>query len=64
MADDNVVVAHTLRLSRALIEAGRAHRVVPLSGVTHMTPQEDVAANLLALEVDFFREALGRSAQS
>ena len=59
MADDNVVVAHTLRLSRALLEAGRAHRVVPLSGVTHMTPQENVAANLLALEVDFFREALG-----
>ena len=58
MADDNVVAAHTLRLSRALLEAGRAHRVVPLSGVTHMTPQETVAANLLALEIDFFREAL------
>jgi dipeptidyl-peptidase-4 len=60
MADDNVVVAHTLRLSRALLEAGRAHRVVPLSGVTHMTPQENVAANLLALEIEFFRETLGR----
>ena len=43
MADDNVVMAHTLRLSRALLEAGRPHRVVPLSGVTHMTPQETVA---------------------
>ena len=62
MADDNVVVAHTLRLSRALLEAGRDHRVVPLSGVTHMTPQENVAANLLALEVDFFRQALSREA--
>ncbi len=58
VADDNVVVAHTLRLSRALLEAGRAHRVVPLSGVTHMTPQETVAANLLELEVAFLREAL------
>ena len=58
MADDNVVMAHTLRLSRALLEAGRAHRVVPLSDVTHMTPQETVAANLLQLEVDFFRESL------
>jgi dipeptidyl-peptidase-4 len=59
MADDNVVVAHTLRLSRALLEHGRAHRVVPLSGVTHMTPQETVAENLLRLEVDFFRDTLG-----
>jgi len=58
IADDNVVVAHTLRLSRALLEAGRPHRVVPLSGVTHMTPQETVAANLLSLEIDFFREVL------
>ncbi|HEV8298673.1 MAG TPA: prolyl oligopeptidase family serine peptidase [Acidimicrobiales bacterium] len=58
MADDNVVVAHTLRLSRALLEHGRPHRVVPLSGVTHMTPQETVAENLLRLEVDFLHEAL------
>jgi dipeptidyl-peptidase-4 len=58
MADDNVVVAHTLRLSRALLEHGRPHTVVPLSGVTHMTPQETVAENLLRLEIDFFRTAL------
>jgi dipeptidyl-peptidase-4 len=60
MADDNVVVAHTLRLSRALLEHGRPHQVVPLSGVTHMTPQETVAENLLLLEVDFFRTHLGQ----
>ena len=58
LADDNVVAAHTLVLSRALLEAGRPHRVLPLSGVTHMTPQEVVAENLLKLEVDFFRETL------
>jgi dipeptidyl-peptidase-4 len=58
MADDNVVVAHTLRLSRALLEHGRAHQVLALSGVTHMTPQETVAENLLRLEVDFLRSAL------
>src|SRR5207247_3171171 len=58
LADDNVVVAHTLRLSRALLEAGRPHRVLPLSGVTHMTPQETVAANLLLLQVQFLRGAL------
>ena len=59
LADDNVVVAHTLRLSSALLAAGRPHRVLPLSGVTHMTPQEEVAENLLLLQVDFLRETLG-----
>jgi dipeptidyl-peptidase 4 len=58
LADDNVVVAHTLRFSRALLAAGRPHRVLPLSGVTHMTPQEVVAENLLLLQVAFLKEAL------
>jgi dipeptidyl-peptidase-4 len=62
LADDNVVVAHTLQLSRALLEAGRPHSVLPLSGVTHMTPQEAVAENLLLLQVEFLREALGDAA--
>jgi dipeptidyl-peptidase-4 len=59
LADDNVVAAHTLRLSSALLAAGRPHVVLPLSGVTHMTPQEEVAENLLLLQVDFLRRALG-----
>lgn len=59
LADDNVVVAHSLRLSSALLAAGRPHAVLPLSGVTHMTPQEVVAENLLRAEVDFFADALG-----
>ncbi|MFF4435517.1 prolyl oligopeptidase family serine peptidase [Streptomyces sp. NPDC001621] len=58
LADDNVVVAHSLRLSSALLAAGRPHEVLPLSGVTHMTPQETVAENLLLLQVDFLRRAL------
>ena len=58
LADDNVVAAHTLALSRALLEAGRPHRVLPLSGVTHMTPQEEVAENLLLIQLDFLRESL------
>jgi dipeptidyl-peptidase 4 len=58
LADDNVTVAHTLRFSSALLAAGRPHSVLPLSGVTHMTPQEDVAENLLLLQVDFLRSAL------
>jgi dipeptidyl-peptidase-4 len=58
LADDNVVAAHTLQLSRALLEAGRPHTVLPLSGVSHMTPQEVVAENLLLLQVDFLRHHL------
>jgi dipeptidyl-peptidase-4 len=58
MADDNVVVAHSLRLSAALLAAGRPHTVLPLSGVTHMAAQEEVAENLLLLQVDFLRSAL------
>ncbi|NMO88649.1 prolyl oligopeptidase family serine peptidase [Actinomycetospora sp. TBRC 11914] len=59
LADDNVVAAHTLRLSSALLAAGRPHEVLPLSGVTHMTPQEVVAENLLRLQVAFLKESLG-----
>ncbi|MFF2433997.1 prolyl oligopeptidase family serine peptidase [Streptomyces sp. NPDC058107] len=61
LADDNVVVAHSLRLSSALLSAGRPHEVLPLSGVTHMTPQEQVAENLLLLQVDFLKRSLGLS---
>lgn len=59
LADDNVVVAHALRLSSALLADGRPHEVLPLSGVTHMTPQEQVAENLLLLQVDFLKRSLG-----
>lgn len=58
LSDDNVVAAHTLRLSSALLAAGRPHDVLPLSGVTHMTPQEVVAENLLLLQLDWIRRAL------
>ncbi|MFB9839148.1 S9 family peptidase [Actinoallomurus acaciae] len=58
LADDNVVVAHTLRFSSALLAAGLPHSVLPLSGVTHMTPQEVVAENLMLLQVEFLKNAL------
>ncbi|MGH3423421.1 MAG: prolyl oligopeptidase family serine peptidase [Nocardioidaceae bacterium] len=61
LADDNVVAAHTLRLSSALLAAGRPHTVLPLSGVTHMASQEAVAENLLLLQVDFLKRSLGVS---
>ncbi len=59
LADDNVVAAHTLGLSHALLAHGKPHTVLPLSGVTHMTPQEQVAENLLHLQRDFLLEHLG-----
>jgi dipeptidyl-peptidase-4 len=58
LADDNVVAAHTLRLSTALLAAGKPHEVLPLSGVTHMTPQEVVAENLLLHQLQFLRRSL------
>jgi dipeptidyl-peptidase-4 len=62
LADDNVVAAHTLQLSTALLAAGRPHEVLPLSGVTHMTPQEIVAENLLLLQRDFVKRSLAPAA--
>ena len=59
LADDNVVAAHTLLLSSALLAAGKPHEVLPLSGVTHMTPQVVVAENLLLHQLDFLRRSLG-----
>ena len=59
LADDNVVAAHGLRLSSALLADGRTHRFLPLSGITHMTPQEVVAEQLLVQQAAFLHEALG-----
>jgi dipeptidyl-peptidase-4 len=58
MVDDNVLVSNSLKLSSALLEAGKAHEVLPLTGVTHMTPQEIVAENLMLLELDFLKRSL------
>ncbi|WP_419929521.1 prolyl oligopeptidase family serine peptidase [Candidatus Poriferisocius sp.] len=58
LADDNVFAAHTLQLSQTLFEAGRPHQVLPLPGVTHMTPQEQVAENLLLLQRTFLFDSL------
>ena len=58
LADDNVVAAHTLQLSSALLAAGEHHEVLPLSGVSHMTPQAVVAENLLLHQLAFLRKEL------
>jgi dipeptidyl-peptidase-4 len=58
LADDNVLVAHTLRMSSALLLAGRPHSVLPLSGITHMAGRGEVYENLMLLSVDFIKRAL------
>src|ERR1700722_12135992 len=59
MTDDNVVVGHTLRMSAALLAAGRPHQVLPLSGTTHMPTDADIVTQLLRHELAFLAESLG-----
>jgi dipeptidyl-peptidase-4 len=53
-----VAVAHTLRLSAALLRAGRPHAVLPLTGITHMTSDPDTAEHLLTAQLDFLTRAI------
>ena len=57
-ADDNVTIANSLRLSQALMAAGRKHTFLPLNGITHMTNDATVARTLLLLQRDFLADAL------
>ena len=57
LADDNVVAAHTVRLSAALLRSDRPHAVIPLSAATHMAAG-GVAGHLLRLELNFLRTYL------
>jgi dipeptidyl-peptidase-4 len=60
LVDDNVVAAHTLRLSAALLRSGRPHSMIPLTGATHMAAG-GLAERLLRVELDFLRAKLGPS---
>jgi dipeptidyl-peptidase 4 len=57
--DDNCYVAHSLKLSQALTEAGKPHIFLPLAGITHRPLDETVAENLLRLQLRFLRQSLG-----
>ncbi|MFT2016761.1 prolyl oligopeptidase family serine peptidase [Streptomyces sp. 796.1] len=59
LADDNVLAAHTLRLSAELLSAGRPHTVLPLPGATHLPVDNAVTEHLLRFQVDFLRRSLG-----
>jgi dipeptidyl-peptidase-4 len=58
LGDDNVFPVSTLRLSTALLAAGRPHEVLPLSGVGHRVTQEGVTENLILHQLEFLRRAL------
>jgi dipeptidyl-peptidase 4 len=58
LADDNVVVAHTLQLSAALFEADRRHELTLLPNVTHLSRSEAATENLLRLQLEFLLRAL------
>lgn len=60
LADDNVLAAHTLQFSTALLHHGKVHELLALSGVTHMTPQEVVAENLLLHQIQFLQRHLAK----
>lgn len=64
LADDNVVAAHTLLLSAALLKAGRPHTVLPLSGATHMGGEPATYANMVMLQAEFLRDALSAAQRS
>ncbi|WP_433343414.1 prolyl oligopeptidase family serine peptidase [Streptomyces sp. CA-253872] len=59
LADENVSAAHMLRLSAALLAAGRPHEVLPLPGAGHGVVGTPVAAALLRHEVRWLGRALG-----
>jgi dipeptidyl-peptidase 4 len=58
LIDDNVLVANTIRLSAALLAAGRPHELILIPGATHMADHLEVAKNLLLLQLAFLRRAL------
>jgi dipeptidyl-peptidase 4 len=60
-ADDNVYYRHTLRLTDALLRAGRDFEVMPLPGVTHMVNADPtVYDRYMSRATAFFQKHLGQ----
>ena len=57
-SDDNVYFVHALKMSDALLRAGRPHEFVPLAGSTHMVADPAVAQALQGRIMDFLRDGL------
>jgi dipeptidyl-peptidase-4 len=61
-ADDNVYYRHTLRLTDALIRAGKDFEVLPLPGVTHMVSADPtVYERYMMRATAFFKKHLGEA---
>jgi dipeptidyl-peptidase 4 len=58
LVDDNVLAAHSLRLTEALHAAGRPFTFLPLTNATHMASDPAVAARLLEVQATFLRRHL------
>ena len=55
-ADDNVLLLHSMLLSRALFDAGLPHGFLPLAGETHMVSDPDATVRLYTRVIDAIRE--------
>ncbi len=58
LADDNVLAAHSLRLTEALHASGHPFTFLPLTDATHMASDPQVAARLLEVQVRFLQRCL------
>ena len=58
LVDDNVLAAHSLRLTEALHAGGRPFTFLPLTNATHMAADPAVAARLLEVQAAFLRRCL------
>jgi dipeptidyl-peptidase-4 len=58
LADDNVYVAHSLKFSAALFEAGRFHEIVLIPNATHLTRSTAVTENIVRVQLDFLKRHL------
>ena len=59
LADDNVCPANTLRLSSALLAAGRPHEVLLLPGAGHGDMNQGISERVPLQEARFLRRHLG-----
>ena len=58
LADTNVFPLHTLRMSQALLAAGRPHETVLLPGVGHAAIGSPGAEGLLQRQLQFLKRHL------
>ena len=56
--DDNVYFMHSLKLTDALLRAGKPHELLPLAGTTHMVPDPEVIRGIYTRIMDFFEASL------